>query len=89
MSETRITVEELISKLSEYPPDMLAAVIYPGHADMGETEGQLDGPKHFEVRKCTLARSGYHYPPDPSHIDDDFLEHEVLVISDVGVQWLE
>lgn len=89
MSEHRVTVSDMIHELSKYPPDMLTAVIYPGYATQGEVEGQLDGPDNFEVRRVTLARSGYHYPPDPTHLDDELLSMDVLVISDVGVQFLD
>jgi len=92
MSSTRVTVKELRDRLAQYPDDMRVVTIWPGHYNHGEAkiEGNLDGPDNLEVIRAWEVRSGWLYPPSYAYMDDDDEScEELLVISDVGVQWLE
>lgn len=89
MSSTWVTVKELKRKLEKYPDEMKVATIWPGCNEDGEArvEGNLDGPDQMEVVRAYEVRSGWYYPvPEHTHELDC---QEVLVLSDVGVQWLE
>jgi hypothetical protein len=85
MSAHHITVRDLMLKLAQYPPDLQVCVIYPGFADPDNwCEGKLAGPSEFEVVSVYEVRSGWDYPVPPDADPD----RKVLVISDVGVQWV-
>ena len=88
MSSTWVTVKELRDKLAQYPDNMKVVTIWPGWEHEASVEGNLDGPDQLEVIKAHEVRSGWLYPP-PEWSDEELQQEELLVISDVGVQWLE
>ena len=85
MSAHRITVKELILKLSTYPQHMQVCVIYPGwEMDDAQIEGNLEGITQLEVVETTEVRTGWLYPM----VDKGYDTEKVLVLHDGCLDWL-
>lgn len=85
MSTQIKTVSDLIQELLQFPLDYPIASIHPNQ-DERQVEGELGHVHALEVVFALETRSGWKYPVL------DIMENEtvpVLLISDVGKQWLE
>lgn len=90
MSATLITVKMLISKLQEFPEDMLVGVVSPLEESDAKIEGNIEGISQFEVIKAWEVRTGWTYPPEtaPTFGGEDMCT-DILLLSDTGKEYLE